>query len=186
MYKNDHSKHQRSYRHITQDMRIILALTEEQLRTISHQETSILASLSLRMQQLDQLISELTTLIDYGNYMASAIGQQQHKTAVPLPQQLPELDSKTFCLRCGIKQISLTRLEYELLHVLINHPRQIFSRQAMITAVYGSDKDITERVIDSHIKKLRKKYQQLFPKHNFIKTVYGLGYSYNQLNIDDN
>lgn len=183
MHKNNQPEQQplqRGYRHVAQDMLIVLALMEKQLTT---QENSLTAALSLRVHQLDQLIGELTSLIDHGDYIAAAAAHRQLRSSaddIPLPQPVPELDARTFSLRSGIKQISLTRVEFELLRLLVNHPQQIFSRQAIITAVYGDDKDVTERVIDCHIKKLRKKYKQLFPFHNFIKAVYGLGYSYNE------
>lgn len=185
MHKNNQPEQplQRGYRHVAQDMRIVLALMEKQLTTTTVQENSLTAALSLRMHQLDQLIGELTSLIEHGDYIAAATAHRQLSNKVgeiPLPQPVPELDARTFSLRSGMKQIALTRVEFQLLQLLVNHPNQIFSRQAIIAAVYGDDKDVTERVIDCHIKKLRQKYKLLFPYHNFIKAVYGLGYSYSQ------
>lgn len=183
MHKNNQPEHPlaRGYRHVAQDMRIVLALMEKQLAP-PIQENSLTAALSLRVYQLDQLIGELTALIDQGDYIAAANRKLKSSSDIgtSLPQPVPELDARTFSLRCGLKQISLTRVEFELLQLLVNHPQQIFSRQAIITAIYGDNKEVTERVIDCHIKKLRNKYKQLFPYHNFIKAVYGLGYSYCQ------
>lgn len=71
------------------------------------------------------------------------------------------------------KPLDLTVSEFVLLQTLMDRPKQVFSREQLIEAVYQGDYYGSDRVIDSHIKNLRKK----LPKP-FIRTVIGIGYQF--------
>lgn len=72
----------------------------------------------------------------------------------------------------------LTIVEVRLLQLLRKHPRQIFSRDQIIDGIYDDRRVVSDRTVDSHIKKLRKKLQEINPDHNYIHSVYGAGYRY--------
>ncbi|TCS37670.1 response regulator [Reinekea marinisedimentorum] len=72
----------------------------------------------------------------------------------------------------------LTIVEVRLLMLLRKHPRQIFSRDQIIDGIYDDRRVVSDRTVDSHIKKLRKKLQEINPEHNYIQSVYGAGYRY--------
>lgn len=72
----------------------------------------------------------------------------------------------------------LTIVEVRLLLLLRKHPRQIFSRDQIIDGIYDDRRVVSDRTVDSHIKKLRKKLQEINPEHNYIQSVYGAGYRY--------
>jgi len=72
--------------------------------------------------------------------------------------------------------IKLTQNEFSLLKVMISTPNRVFSRQELLTATQGQSIDIYERTIDTHIKNLRKKLNQVAPQSNFIESIYGIGY----------
>ncbi len=74
--------------------------------------------------------------------------------------------------------LSLTPSEWKILSALVRHPKQVFSRDALIDLVFGPDFDGYDRVIDTHIKNLRKKVET-DPRHPvYVKTVHGLGYKF--------
>ncbi|MFE8697716.1 response regulator transcription factor [Cytobacillus sp. FJAT-53684] len=68
----------------------------------------------------------------------------------------------------------LPKKEFYLLFKLLSYPKQIFTRQQLIDEIWGMDVDIDERTVDSHIKKLRKKFDEL--EEFKIITIRGLGY----------
>lgn len=73
--------------------------------------------------------------------------------------------------------LPLTRREFGLLAQLTRQPGRIYSRAALLDAVWGVDSDSTDRTVDTHIKTLRAKLQQAAPAHDFIETHRGMGYA---------
>lgn len=85
------------------------------------------------------------------------------------------LDEEGFRLLYDGRDLKLTVTEFQIISLLINHPKKVFSRENIIASLYDTDFYASNRTIDSHIKNLRKK----LPK-NYIKTVIGAGYKYNE------
>ncbi|MDN3640098.1 response regulator [Simiduia curdlanivorans] len=73
---------------------------------------------------------------------------------------------------------TLTTVECQLLERLMNHPGHIFSRSQLMESIYNDHRIVSERTIDSHIKKLRKKLATINPGVEFIHSIYGAGYKY--------
>ena len=73
--------------------------------------------------------------------------------------------------------LALTRREYRLLSFLLAGAGRIYSRDALLTAAWGSESDSTDRTVDTHIKTLRAKLRQVAPEREFIATHRGMGYS---------
>ena len=71
-------------------------------------------------------------------------------------------------------QIELPKKEFLLLFKLLSYPKRIFTRQQLMSEIWGLDTEIDERTVDSHIKKLRKKFEDR-PEFKII-TIRGLGY----------
>ncbi|NIB39474.1 response regulator [Pseudomaricurvus alkylphenolicus] len=88
------------------------------------------------------------------------------------------LDSDTYQLHCGSKHLALTALEFQLMSLMINEPGRIFSRNQLMDAMYNDHRVVSERTIDSHIKKLRKKICQELSQEELIQSVYGVGYKF--------
>ena len=72
--------------------------------------------------------------------------------------------------------LSLTAVEFRLLSYLLNHPEITFSRDELLNQMYDDYRLVTDRTIDTHIKNLRKKIQQIIPTPEVIQSVYGVGY----------
>lgn len=76
------------------------------------------------------------------------------------------------------KQINLTVTEFLLLHALATNPGHVKSRDQLIDAAYGENIYVDDRTIDSHIKRLRRKFRAVVPDFDEIETLYGVGYRY--------
>lgn len=72
--------------------------------------------------------------------------------------------------------VELTAIEFNLLKVLSKEPGRIYSRAQLINQVYNDHRVVSERTIDSHIKKLRKKINCLNADSEIVQSVYSVGY----------
>lgn len=76
------------------------------------------------------------------------------------------------------EQLELTHFEFKLLHIFMQHPDQILSREQILTLIYeNNEKAVSDRTIDVHIKNLREKIKDKTPK-DYIQTVRGMGYKF--------
>lgn len=89
-----------------------------------------------------------------------------------------QLDRERLSVQVADQQVILTLVEFELLETLQSYPGRIFSRQQLMERVYPDNRIVSDRTIDSHIKKLRKKINALNPEHDFIHSVYSVGYKF--------
>lgn len=76
------------------------------------------------------------------------------------------------------KTISLTPKEWNILSALMKYPQKVFSREELLTLVFGPEYDGYDRVIDTHIKNLRIKLEDDPRKPVYVKTVHGIGYRF--------
>jgi two-component system response regulator ChvI len=74
--------------------------------------------------------------------------------------------------------VVLTVTEFLLLQALARHPGHVKTRAQLIEEAYPNDAYVSDRTIDSHVKRLRKKLAEADPAFDAIETVYGLGYRY--------
>ena len=74
----------------------------------------------------------------------------------------------------------LTTVEYALLQTMLSAPGRIFSREQLMDRIYQDRRIVSDRTIDSHVKKLRRKLAELLPEHELIHSVYGAGYRYEE------
>lgn len=74
--------------------------------------------------------------------------------------------------------LDLTPLEFDLLATFMSYPGRVWSREQLIEKLWGSDFYGDERVVDTHIARLRKKVEPDTPQPVFIKTVTGVGYKF--------
>jgi len=74
------------------------------------------------------------------------------------------------------QSLSLTPAEFRLLFYFNKHPKQVFSREQLMQQIYQDNRIVSDRTIDSHIKNLRKKLQDIAPDNECIKSIYGIGY----------
>jgi two-component system response regulator ChvI len=76
------------------------------------------------------------------------------------------------------KPVSLTVTEFLILEALASRPGVIKSRNQLMDAAYPDDVFVDDRTVDSHIKRLRRKFRAADPEFGGIETLYGAGYSF--------
>lgn len=76
--------------------------------------------------------------------------------------------------------LALTVTELTLLHALVRHPGHVKTRNQLLEEAYPHDAYVSDRTIDSHVKRLRRKLEEADPSFDGIETVYGLGYRFRQ------
>jgi two-component system response regulator ChvI len=83
------------------------------------------------------------------------------------------------CLWDG-KPVKLTVTEFLLLQALAQRPGFVKSRDNLMDAAYDDQVYVDDRTIDSHIKRMRKKFRDVDPEFDAIETLYGVGYRYRE------
>jgi two-component system response regulator BaeR len=86
------------------------------------------------------------------------------------------LDENRLEAHVGNQAVPLTAVEFRLLHILASEPGRIFSRSRLMDGIYLDHRIVSDRTIDSHIKKLRRKLESAAPEMELIHSVYGVGY----------
>jgi two-component system response regulator BaeR len=88
------------------------------------------------------------------------------------------VDEASFRISWLGQWLPLTRIEFMMLRLMLARPGRVFSREQLLSSVYDSQRDTSDRVIDTHIKNLRKKVQAVDPSCDCITSVYGVGYRF--------
>ena len=89
------------------------------------------------------------------------------------------LDDDSLRVRADGGEIQLTAVEYALLRALAARPGKILSRARLMERIYDDHRVVSDRTIDSHVKKLRKRLAEILPPgRELIHSVYGVGYRY--------
>ena len=86
--------------------------------------------------------------------------------------------SRHLCTWKGM-EVNLTVTEFLLIQSLTRRPGHVKSRDQLIDAAYGEHMYVDDRTIDSHIKRLRRKFKDVDDEYSEIETLYGVGYRYN-------
>ena len=72
--------------------------------------------------------------------------------------------------------MALTALEFDLLYFLAARPGRVFSRETLMEQVWGSDRVVDQRSIDSLVSRLRRKLESDPSSPRYLQTVWGAGY----------
>ena len=102
--------------------------------------------------------------------------QQQ---VVPV-QGIIVLDAERMLATVKGDPLDLTPVEFRLLATLVEQPGRIFSRAQLMDNLYEDNRIVTDRTVDSHVKNLRKKIAEQYGEAELIRSVYGVGYNYEQ------
>jgi len=78
------------------------------------------------------------------------------------------------------RPVSLTVTEFLILKALAQRPGHVKNRDQLMDAAYGESVYVDDRTIDSHIKRLRKKFKEIDSDFGHIETLYGVGYRYKE------
>jgi two-component system response regulator ChvI len=91
-----------------------------------------------------------------------------------------KLDSERHTCEWDAKQVTLTVTEFLILQSLAQRPGVVKSRDALMDAAYDDQVYVDDRTIDSHIKRLRKKFKLVDDSFDVIETLYGVGYRFKE------
>ncbi len=98
----------------------------------------------------------------------------------PLQQGELELDLQRYSVRWKGSPLTLTVTEFMMLHALVRYPGHVKTRKQLHQDGYPHDAYVSDRTIDSHIKRVRRKFEDADPTFERIETVYGLGYRWKE------
>ena len=99
---------------------------------------------------------------------------QKETTSVELSHL--SLDKQSMLCKWKDNSIELTSTEFSILITLMGRPGTIRTRDDLINEAFNESLGKEDRVIDSHIKRIRKKFISVDPQFDLIKTIYGVGY----------
>jgi DNA-binding response OmpR family regulator len=124
----------------------------------------------------DRVLAALRELVDAaGSTVSVSLETRADESAVtsaatPAAGRI-RLDPRARTAARAGQLLELSRLEFDLLLFLAQHPRQVFSRSQLLTQVWGHT-HTTNRTVDVHVSRLRTKLDDV----DVVTTVYGLGY----------
>ncbi|MBQ4851888.1 response regulator [Pseudoalteromonas sp. MMG012] len=100
-------------------------------------------------------------------------------------EKLVNVDEQQLTVTLKGRILALTKVEFDVFALLYNAPSRVFSRQQILDYIQPDNFDISDRVIDSHIKNIRKKIKLLDCSPKLVGSVYGAGYRYDEQQIND-
>jgi two-component system response regulator BaeR len=106
----------------------------------------------------------------------AVLRRAQRRDAAPAPGLV--LDDAGLQATLDGKDLGLTAVEFQLLKVLAARPGRIYSRDQLMDAMYRDERVVSDRTVDSHVKKLRRKIGDAAPGRELVHSVYGVGYKY--------
>lgn len=122
------------------------------------------------------LIARLRAIMRRGEKRLSA--STDVTDAEPIAQGRLSMDPARHHVTWDGKPVSLTVTEFLLLEALATEPGVIRSRNQLMEAAYTDDVFVDDRTVDSHIKRIRRKFRSVDREFSAISTLYGAGYSF--------
>lgn len=163
-----------------------------ELREFSHVPIMMLTA---RVEEVDRILG---LEIGADDYMCKPFSPREVVTRVrallrradyqemPLPTSRLQLDEEKYEARYDSHLLDLTPVEFRLLNTLATHAGHVFSRHKLIDQVYDDHRIVTDRTMDTHIKNLRKKLADAGAKGEHIRSIYGVGYKFDDALEEEN
>jgi DNA-binding response OmpR family regulator len=108
--------------------------------------------------------------------MTSLQGINNHNQVAPYRDEHLVMDFALQNVALDSERMVLTRKEYDLLSLLVQHAGEIIPREALLMQVWGYGSEIRTRTLDVHIRRLRKKLGGYADQ--YIETIFGIGYRF--------
>ena len=102
------------------------------------------------------------------------------RRAEPIVRGRLEMDPARHRVKWDGKDVTLTVTEFLILETLAQRPGVVKNRNQLMDAAYQDDVYVDDRTIDSHIKRLRRKFREVDSQFNAIDTLYGAGYRFSE------
>jgi DNA-binding response OmpR family regulator len=108
--------------------------------------------------------------------LEAEVTQMRAELEIPGPEEGLRFDEPRRRVWFKGEMLQLRPREFDLLHFLARHKGQVFSRQALLSHVWGHESYIDERTVDVHVRRLRGKLDSIDPEAEVILTEWGVGY----------
>ena len=125
------------------------------------------------------LIERIRSILRRESFRKKEVSQDEKQTAMMTRGDLT-LDENRHAVVWKGKEVNLTVTEFLLVKAMAHRPGHVKSRDQLMDAAYGDNIYVDDRTIDSHIKRLRKKFRKTDPEFNQIETLYGVGYKFKE------
>lgn len=154
------------------------------LRELRRDSALPVIMLTARVEEIDRLLG-----LELGadDYICKPFSPREVVARVQavLRRSLPGASAEPFTVDEATQRIHyrgrplpLTTSEYRLLQAMLAQPGRIYSRDRLLDLMHDDLRDVTDRVVDSHIRNLRRKLEDIAPGQSFIHSVYGAGYRF--------
>ena len=89
-----------------------------------------------------------------------------------------EVNDETYSIKLHGDRLDLTPVEFRLLKMFIQSPGRVFNRDQILDNIFEDGRIVLDRTVDTHVKNLRHKLKTASPEHDYVRSVYGIGYSF--------
>ena len=89
-----------------------------------------------------------------------------------------EVNDETYSIKLHGDRLDLTPVEFRLLKMFIKSPGRVFNRDQILDNIFEDGRIVLDRTVDTHVKNLRHKLKTASPEHDYVRSVYGIGYSF--------
>jgi len=124
------------------------------------------------------LIARIRAILRRTEARATAEGQPDTPPVEKIVRGRLAMDPARHRVQWGGRDVTLTVTEFLILEALAQRPGFVKSRDQLMDTAYQDDVYVDDRTIDSHIKRLRRKFRQVDPEFKAIETLYGVGYRF--------
>ena len=128
-----------------------------------------------------EVVARVKAILRRSKLVMQHLAQSQANVIVkPIAEELAGLvlEEEKYKAILNGKELDLTAVEFQILVILAKEPGRIFSRQQLMDGGYQDHRVVSDRTIDSHIRKLRKRISEKCPESEIIHSVYGVGYKF--------
>ena len=124
------------------------------------------------------LIARVKAILRRASFRRETAGETAADEPEPMLRGKLEMDPARQHVRWDNKSVTLTVTEFMILEALANRPGVVRTRSQLMDIAYQDDVYVDDRTIDSHIKRLRRKFRQVDSEFSAIDTLYGAGYRF--------
>ena len=89
-----------------------------------------------------------------------------------------EVNDQTYTIKLHQDRLDLTPVEFRLLKMFLQSPGRVFNRDQILNNIFEDGRIVLDRTVDTHVKNLRHKLKTASPEHDYIRSIYGIGYSF--------
>jgi two-component system response regulator ChvI len=126
------------------------------------------------------LIARIRAILRRAELAQSGAAGEEESAAGALVRGRLAMDTARHRVTWNGENVTLTVTEFLILETLAQRPGIVKTRNQLMDAAYHDDIYVDDRTIDSHIKRVRRKFRQIDPEFDAIETLYGAGYRFSE------